>query len=175
MTPSEMPRPVKVKALTEEPYRIEATAPERAALAERFAVVGLGSLTAELVLTPKGNAVEAAGTLNARWTQSCAVSGEDLAMTADEDLFIRFVPDLAPNAASTPQEEIELDADQLDEIEYDGDSFDLGEAVAQSFGLTIDPYAAGPDADRVRQEKGVAVEGEQDGPLAELLAGLKPN
>ncbi len=171
MTPSEMSRPVRIKALLEEPYRIEADAGERAALADRFGLRAIAWLVAELSLTPEGDRVEASGTLRARWTQPCAISGEDLAMDADEGLFVRFVPDLALGV--TQDEELELEAHQLDEIEYSGDSFDLGEAVAQSFGLLIDPYATGPDADRVRRETGVALEGEEDGPLAELLAGLK--
>lgn len=50
---------------------------------------------------------------------------------------------------------------------------DLGEAVAQSLGLAIDPYAIGPDADTARKEVGIVQEGEQEGPLAAALAALK--
>jgi hypothetical protein len=52
--------------------------------------------------------------------------------------------------------------------------FDLGEAVAQTLGLAIDPYAEGPNADAARKAAGIVAEGEQDGPMAALLAALKP-
>ena len=70
-------------------------------------------------------------------------------------------------------DEIELEADDCDEIEYTGDMFDLGEAVAQTLGLAIDPYAEGPNAEAVRAAAGIVTDGEQDGPLAAMLAGLK--
>ena len=54
-----------------------------------------------------------------------------------------------------------------------GTAFDLGEAVAQSFGLAIDPYAAGPEADSVRREAGIVDEDAPSGPFA-ALAALKP-
>ncbi|HEX2793115.1 MAG TPA: DUF177 domain-containing protein, partial [Croceicoccus sp.] len=68
-------------------------------------------------------------------------------------------------------EEIELEADELDEIPFTGERFDLGEAVAQSLALAIDPFMAGPDADRVRREVGLA-EPEKENPFA-ALKGLK--
>ena len=58
----------------------------------------------------------------------------------------------------------------MDEIFYEGDSFDLGEAVAQSLALAIDPFACGPDADRVRQEKGLSADDQPSGPFAALAA-----
>ncbi len=63
------------------------------------------------------------------------------------------------------------------ELEYEGDSFDLGEALAQTLGLAIDPYREGPDAEAVRNEAGIESDEEFDaapkGPLAEALAGLR--
>ena len=69
--------------------------------------------------------------------------------------------------------EIELAADDLDEIEYSGITFDLGEAVAQSLGLAIDPYAEGPNADATRKAAGISSDDEPSGPLAEALKALK--
>lgn len=166
----ELHRPIKIKAITEQPYDITASEAERAALAARFDLPAMETLSAVLALTPDGETISAIGTLTAAWTQSCAISGDDLVVSNSEELSLRFVP---ARRDYTPDEEVELSADDLDELEYDGDSFDLGEAIAQSFGLMIDPYATGPNAGTARQEKGIAVEGEQDGPLAELLSGLK--
>ena len=83
----------------------------------------------------------------------------------------RFVPEGEPS--DEPDIEIELDADELDEIEFSGESFDLGEAVAQSLGLAIDPYAEGPNADAARKEAGITGDDAPSGLLAEALAALK--
>jgi len=66
---------------------------------------------------------------------------------------------------------VELDAEDLDEIEYEGSSFDLGEAVAQSLALAIDPFATGPGAEEARRRAGLMGEGEA-GPFA-ALKGMK--
>ncbi|QYU69205.1 hypothetical protein J4558_03410 [Leptolyngbya sp. 15MV] len=51
--------------------------------------------------------------------------------------------------------------------------FDLGEAVAQSLGLAIDPYAVGPEAEAARREAGIASDDVPSGPLAEALRALR--
>ena len=71
--------------------------------------------------------------------------------------------------ALTREAEIELGADDLDEIEYSGTQFDLGEAVAQSLALAIDPFAVGPGAEEARQRAGIVGE-EASGPFAALAA-----
>ena len=74
--------------------------------------------------------------------------------------------------AFTPDEEIELTADDCDEIEYDGSAFDLGEAVSQTLALAIDLFAEGPNADAFRAAHGL--EGEAPtGPFAALAARKK--
>jgi hypothetical protein len=67
-------------------------------------------------------------------------------------------------------EEIEFASDAPDEIAYDGAAFDLGEALAQSFGLALDPYAVGPDAEAARREAGLVGEDGRSGPFAALAA-----
>lgn len=166
---NEFSRPIKAKMLQQEPYSLEAGPEELTALAQRFGLSTLHHLRAEVTLTPDGNDIIGTGQMDAKWLQPCAVSGEDFKASAKEVLHFRFVPPLA----AIPDEEIELEADQLDDIEFEGDSFDLGEAVAQSLGLAIDPFATGPKADIVRTEAGIAQEGEQAGPMAEMLAALK--
>ena len=131
---------------------IEATAEERAALAQRFGLVAIDSLRAKVDLNADGAKVEATGTLNAAFVQACAVSGDDLSITIEEPFAFRFVPE---PTRMQEGEEVELEEHELDEIEYAGTSFDLGEAVAQSLALAIDPYATGPEADRIRDEVGL--------------------
>ncbi|GAA4647625.1 hypothetical protein GCM10023115_55870 [Pontixanthobacter gangjinensis] len=166
---SELTLLVKRRAISEEPYEIKANAEERAALAKRFGLSEVKSLKATLKLTPDGSTINADGTFSGHWIQPCAVAGEDFPVRLDEPLHFRFVQ----AREEVPDEEIELEADDLDTIDYDGEIFDLGEAVAQSLGLAIDPFATGPDADTARKETGILAEGEQDGPMAEMLAALK--
>ena len=165
---SEFSRMVDLRQLTEAPLVLTATPDECRALAARFDLIAVDRLAASLTLIRDGATVTAAGRLDAAWFQPCAISGEDLAQSADEPLNFRFVP---RTAAHTPAEEVELSGDALDEIEYEGTAFDLGEAVAQSLGLAIDPFAAGPDADAARQAAGIIGE-DAAGPFA-VLAGLK--
>lgn len=172
MTAPELSRPIKLRAIKHEPVVIEASEAERAALAVRFAITSIESLRAEVTLDPDGAKVAAKGRLTAAITQACAVSGEDFPVKVDEPLELVFVP-AEPVKAADPEEEIELESDALDEIEYEGDSFDLGEAIAQSLALAIDPYAEGPGADAVRAKAGIITDDTPRGPLAEALAALK--
>jgi uncharacterized metal-binding protein YceD (DUF177 family) len=162
---------IKTRPLPAGAVVIEATAEERAALAARFGLGAVESLRAEVSLEPKPRAIRAKGRLHASIMQPCAISGEDFPVTIDEPVDLRFIEE--NQRPASPDEEIELEADDCDEIEFSGEMFDLGEAVAQTLGLSIDPYAEGPNADAARKAAGIVQEGEQMGPLADLLAGLK--
>jgi uncharacterized metal-binding protein YceD (DUF177 family) len=161
---------IKARPLPAGPVIIEASEDERAALAARFGLGAIESLVATIALESRPRAIRATGRLAARVMQPCAVSGEDFPVTIDEPVDLRFVEE---NQHAATEEEIELEADDCDEIAFSGEMFDLGEAVAQTLGLAIDPYAEGPDADAARAAAGIVKEGEQLGPLADLLAGLK--
>lgn len=165
MTP-EFSRPIDTRHLGDRPHRIGATAKECAALAARFALVAIERLEAQVTFAHEGKAILASGEFKAEVVQTCAISGEPLAVRIAEPLTLRFVP----ARPATVAEEIELAEEQLDEIEYQGSAFDLGEAVAQSLALAIDPYATGPEAERVRAAR--LLGGEVAGPFA-VLAGLK--
>lgn len=157
------------RAIVEAPMVLSASAQECAALAQRFGLVAIVRLEATLALAAEGVAVTANGQMKADIVQSCAVSGDDLAVHIAEAMALRFVPARPPQALS--DEEIELEAEDLDEIEFEGTAFDLGEAVAQTLALAIDPFLTGPDADRVRAEHGL--DQPPAGPLADALRMLK--
>lgn len=161
---TEFSRMVDRRRLNAAPLRLVADEPERKALARRFGLIAVDRLEAEVTLEVDAAAVDAKGTLSAEIVQTCAVSGDDLPVRIEEPLTLRFVPE-----APVTEEELELAEEQLDEIAYSGTSFDLGEAVAQSLALAIDPYATSPEADRVRREKGLAEE-QASGPFAALAA-----
>ena len=176
MSAPELSRPVKLKAIQDDPYVIEANEAERAALAERFGIISIEALRAQVTLDPRADKVEASGTLTAAITQACAISGEDFPVAIDEDIAFIFVPaDAVPVQEDDEEIEIELDDEDLDTIDYEGDSFDLGEAIAQSLALAIDPYAEGPNADSAREKAGIVTDEAPSGPLAEALAALKGN
>ena len=164
MSAPEFSRPVDARQIATKPIVLEASAEERKALARRFGIVGINQLQATVRLERAGDAILARGRLSAAIVQSCAVSGEDLPVRIDEPIALRFVP-----AAEPEGEEIELDAEDLDEIPFEGDTFDLGEEIAQSLALAIDPYATGPEAERVRKEAGLLDE-TASGPFAALAA-----
>ncbi|AOR79779.1 DUF177 domain-containing protein [Novosphingobium resinovorum] len=171
MTP-EFSRLLDVRQIEGKHVRLSPNEAERAALTERFLLVRIDELVAELDLSTSeregGFRIEARGTLKAEIVQPCAVSAEDIPVSIDEALFFRFVP-MATGYA--PDEEIELTADELDEIEYEGAHIDIGEAVAQSLALAIDPFLTGPQADAARKAAGIGTP-EDSGPFA-ALKGLK--
>ena len=114
--------------------------------------------------------VAVSGRLAAEIVQTCGVSGEDFPVRIEEPIALRFVPEVV---RSVPDEEIELEEAELDEIEYSGDAFDLGEAIAQTLGLAIDPYAEGPNADAASREAGIISDEAPSGPLADALRKLR--
>lgn len=164
MSTPEFSRPIDRRQIKAKPALLVADEAERKALAARFGLVAIGRLEAEVSLAPDGEAVVATGTFAADIVQTCAISGDNLPVTIAEPLTLRFVPE-----RPVEQEEIELEAEDLDEIAFAGNFFDLGEAVAQSLALAVDPFATGPHAERVRKEKGLADEA-ASGAFAALAA-----
>jgi len=165
MSAPEFSRPVDRRHLSAQPVELVADEGEREALARRFGLIAIGRLEATLALEAVGETVTAQGALSADIVQSCAVTGDDLPVTIAEPLALRFVPE----PTVVVEEEVELSEEELDEVPYAGTAFDLGEAVAQSLALAIDPYATGPGADAVRKEKELS-EQAPDGPFAALAA-----
>jgi uncharacterized metal-binding protein YceD (DUF177 family) len=169
---NELSRLYRLDALSAEPIRVEIEAgpDEREALARRFGLVAVDALTAEAELRRSGDAVSASGRLRARVTQSCVASAEPVEADVAED----FVVDFRPLPADTrPEEEIELDEGELDVTFYEGGAIDLGEAVAQSLLLGLDPYPRSPAAEAALREAGVKSEEEariEASPFAALAA-----
>lgn len=170
----ELVRLVKPRALPAGALAVEASEAECAALAIRFGVTAIHKLVAEVSFDTEDEAVLATGSISATVEQPCAVTQDDFVYAIDEPLTLRFVP-AGSLPDLEPDEEVELGSEDLDEIEYEGESFDVGEAIAQSLALAIDPYREGPGADAVRRKAGIVSDEDQtpSGPLAEALAALK--
>lgn len=167
---TEFPRPIDLRAIPRQPVEIAADEAERAALARRFDIVSIGLLTASAQFEERGSGVEVSGRIEAELVQSCAISGEDFPVRIASDYRLRFLPEADYEAAlADAGEEIELTSEDLDTIAYTGSTIDLGEAIAQTLALEIDPYAEGPNADAARAEHGLSTP-EASGPFAALQA-----
>ena len=144
---------------------IEASADERAALAQRFGLQDVAELKAQATVTPVAAGIEVAGHMKGRATQSCVVTGGPVPAFVSQNFAVRFVaPDATPEA-----EEIELNAEDCDIMEHDGQAIDIGEAVAHTLGLALDPYPRSANAEARLREAGVLAEGEA-GPFGALAA-----
>lgn len=142
---------------------INANAGELAAIASRLRLLSLDRLDAHAVLARDGERVKATGRLKASLSQACVATDEPVAEHVDEAFALSFVP------APTADEELELDAEQLDTIFHDGASIDLGTAIADTLALAIEPYPRSAKADAALREAGVLSE-EEAGPFAALAA-----
>jgi uncharacterized metal-binding protein YceD (DUF177 family) len=169
---NEFSRLYRIDALSTEPLRVEIEAgpDECEALARRFGLVAVDSLTAQAELSRSGDAARAAGRLRARVTQSCVASAEPVEAEVAEDFQVDFRP--LPDG-DRPEEEVELGEGELDVAFYEGGAIDLGEAVAQSLLLGLDPYPRSPAAEAALREAGVRSEDEarlEASPFAALAA-----
>jgi len=166
----EFSRLVRLDSLGAQPrvIPVEADDAERGALATRFDLVTLDRLEASTECTRDGDSVDVVGQLSADLVQSCVASGEPVAARIEEIFRLRFVP--APSLESEA-EEVELSESDCDIIGYTGRAIDLGEAVAETLGLALDPFPRNPAAEEALRAAGVLSE-EDAGPFA-ALKGLK--
>ena len=165
--PIEFSRPVKV---TDIPVgglvrEIEATAEECAALARRFGLVSLESLSAEIRLKPRpGQLIELTGRLSSRLAQACVLTLGPVSAEIEDAFETVFTTD--PAAVEPTPEEIEADESLLDAPEpIPGGNIDLGELTAQYLYLALDPHPIAEGAQWPEDGMGDAAES----PFAALL------
>ena len=142
----EFSRPLRVDDLPpgETEIGLEADSTERAALARRFDLLSLESLTARLALLPEaGGLVRLRGTVKAKLTQACVVTLAPVAGVVEASFERLYGP--AALERDLPEEEELGEDDPPDPI--DDGLIDLGEAVAEEFGLGIDPFPRAPGAE----------------------------
>ena len=146
---------------------VEATAGERAALAQRFLLDSLNRLTGDWRLRSVAAGVEAVGRVSAAGAQACVTTGEPVPFDLDADVTLLF----AEWEAGEPDEEVELSDAELDQLPIEAGLIDLGEATAQSLALELNPYPRAADAGERAAELGIKSEAEAS-PFAALL-GMK--
>ena len=171
MMPPEFSRSIKLDRLGEArlSQTLEASPGECEALAKRFDLIQIETLSADVIVWKRGDCVTLEGRLTAKLVQPCVASAAPVPVRIDEPLLIKF----RPETAHSPDAEIELDADDCDVAEHDGKAVDMGEAVAQSFGLALDPFLRAPDAGAVLKAAGVMAEGEEAVGAFAALAALR--
>jgi uncharacterized metal-binding protein YceD (DUF177 family) len=145
--------------------RLSADHQARSGLMARFDLAALDSLDAILSLSPETSGVVATGRFTAKLAQYCIASNDPVPALLNEPVNIRFIPEPVVGG------EIELEADDCDTMFHDGQTVDLGEAVAQSLGLALNPYPRSADAEAMLKAAGVKSEDEAAPPGA--LASLK--
>ncbi len=169
---SEFPRPMTAAEARRQagPLHLAASPDERAAIAARFGLVALDRLEADLQFICDGDDVGVTGTLSADVVQACVATGEPIPARIATPVIVRFVPNDRLEAAETDAE-VELVGDELDIIGYAGGRFDVGDMIAETMALALDPFPRRPDADAWLAERGVKREDEVGAFGA--LAGLR--
>lgn len=172
MSPApEFSRPQRIDAIGpgRRDVAIAAEEGERAALARRFGLLAIHSLAAEAALTRSGDIVVASGIVRAAVEQACIATGEPVGQAIEEPFRIEF----RPHPVTEAEEEIELAEGELDVVFHEGGAVDLGEAVAETVSLALDPYPRSPAAEAALREAGVKSEEEaraESSPFAGLAA-----
>lgn len=145
--PPEMSRPVVVDSLAvdrDSVFDIHPSAEERAALARRFDLIALESLSAGVVATrTETGEARLSGQLKAVVVQACVVTLEPVRSTIEADFDRAF----SPQATLEEREEVFLVPEGEDPPEpLEGGTVDAGEVVAETLGLALDPFPRAPGA-----------------------------
>jgi len=144
MTP-EFSREVRLDELSlhERRYEIEANEAERAALAKRFNLEGIGRLAADvrLKIEPGGRMVRLVANLTADVVQTCVVTLEPVPAHIETGFEVLY-----DCAAKPVGREVEVEAGDIDVVPLEGETLDIGEAVAEELALSLDPFPRAPGA-----------------------------
>lgn len=146
--------------------KITADKDQRRALAKRFELPSIESLTADYHLEAKEHKISFKGSIRSNLHQACAISGQPFPVKVAQEFDIIFEE---KDDSPPGEEEIELAEEDCDVIEYENARIDLGEAIAQTLYLALDPYPRGPDADSIAEKSGLKSE-EEAGPFGALAA-----
>jgi uncharacterized metal-binding protein YceD (DUF177 family) len=168
MTAGEFSRLVRADTIGAQPRKLayEASEEERRALAKRFGLAGIDRLEGEMILAGVESGIGVQGVVRAEVIQSCVVTGEPVEARIDERFDLLFRP---RPAEADPDQEIELRDDELDIVYFDEAGIDVGEAMAETMALALDPYPRAPGAGDALRTAGVKSE-EEAGPFGALAA-----
>lgn len=148
--------------LNQDAITLEADSNQCAALAVRFDLPAIYSLKANITMLD--NPIQMRGKMSAQIDQICVATGETIQCSIEEDIAINFLetPIVDPNDS-----EVELENEDCETIFHNGREIDIGEAIAQSLYLAIDPFPRIEDADTILEKVGVISEEEMAAKLAQ--------
>lgn len=135
-------RQIPVSGLT---LDLRADETQRRALAGRFGIPSIKTLSAHITLTKiNKNRVRVNGAFEAEVEQICVVTLEPFAQRVQDHFSVIFSQEEDP---SLKLNEIDLNMDEDDEIEFlENGKIDVGELTAEYFSLALDPFPHAPDA-----------------------------
>ena len=169
----EFSRPFDTAELGEQAEQrvIEANADECRALAERFEVLGIAALKAELTIRRLGPGLaRLEGRLTATVSQQCVVTLDPVESAIDERFAVTYAGTIPHDEGATLpfHDDSEEGPDPLD-----GTMIDLGETVSQQLAVALDPYPRAPGAslEKILPSPATAPD-EPSGPFA-VLAELR--
>jgi uncharacterized metal-binding protein YceD (DUF177 family) len=139
----EFSRRVPLMRLGPEPFRqrIEATAEEREKLSQRFDLLALDRLVAEVELCRQsGQVILLDSGVEAEFEQCCAVTLEPVRGAISHRFSLIFGP------APEEEQEIAFSGDEPAFEPLTGDAIDIGEAVAQELSLALPQFPRLADA-----------------------------
>lgn len=121
-------------------YLLSATTAERAQLVERFKIVALDELQARVSVANQrhGEGVQINGSLKASLVQQCVVTLGDVPEQIDEEFELLLVT--PEQAAAFDEDEVYADPEAPDYDALEGETVDLGEIVAQTLSVLMNPY-----------------------------------
>ena len=122
--------------------KLEAGEAARAALAARFGLEAIERLEADLTVVRRGTAIAVTGPVTADVVQQCVVSAEPVPAHVAETIDLLFETD----PSRVPADDEEVTAETVDILPVEGGAIDLGEAVAQTVVLALDPYPRADEA-----------------------------
>ncbi|MBV1900820.1 MAG: DUF177 domain-containing protein [Kordiimonadaceae bacterium] len=157
-------------------YTLKATEAQRAGLVTRFGLVTLDELaaTVKLYARNQGQGLMVEGAVKAVLTQRCSATLKDVPETVDAPFTLWLVDPETANRMDQDESFMEADGPEYDALE--GDVVDLGEIVAQTVAISMNPYPRAEGAAlNVEKNKDISVnepELERKNPFA-VLGALK--
>lgn len=145
-----------ISELEREPktFDLEATDVQRAAIVERFGLIDLASLSGSVSVHDAGaeTGVIVQGKIKASLTQRCIASLEPVEERLDTEFELMLVD---PEMADRMDEEgVYLDEKAPEYDALEGDSIPLGEILAQTLSISMNPYPRAEGAMVAPPEKG---------------------
>ena len=148
---------------------IEASAEERAAVAELLGLESLGSLSFTFELKPAGaKRFSVIGRLQARLEQICVVSLEPIKIGVDRAIEVEFVTEKELLRRQEGEEDELADPAVMDLEPIAGGVIDLGQLAYEYLATQIEPYPRKPGIDFEWEPAGTPGAGEDDGPFSAL-------